>query len=49
MISVSISEAKANFSKLIRLVQAGETVMITFGRAKTPVAKIVPIEPAQMT
>ena len=33
MISVSISEAKTNFSKLIKLVQAGETVIITFGRA----------------
>jgi prevent-host-death family protein len=45
MISVSMSEARRNLYKLIELVRAGETVIITFGRSKTPVVKIVPFEP----
>lgn len=41
---VKIHEAKTNFSKLIGLVEHGETVIVQ--RGNTPVAKIVPLEAA---
>jgi prevent-host-death family protein len=44
MVRATIFEAKTNLSELIRQVQAGETVVITSGREKTPVAKLEPIE-----
>jgi antitoxin (DNA-binding transcriptional repressor) of toxin-antitoxin stability system len=47
MATATIFEAKTNLSALIRKTQAGETVIITSGRAKTPVAKLSPIEPVQ--
>ena len=40
MITATIFEAKTKLSELIRQVQAGETVVITSGREKTPVAKL---------
>jgi prevent-host-death family protein len=46
MATATIFEAKTNLSALIKKAQAGETVIITSGRSKTPVAKIAPIEPA---
>jgi prevent-host-death family protein len=46
MATATIFEAKTNLSALIKKVQAGETITITSGRSKTPVAKISPIEPA---
>ena len=39
------SEAKSNLSKLLRKAQAGETVLITSGRNKIPVARLVAIHP----
>ena len=45
MISATIFEAKTNLSALVKRARAGETVIITSGRAKTPVAKIEPIQP----
>ena len=45
MISATIYEAKTNLSELVKQAQEGETVIITSGREKTPVAKILPIEP----
>lgn len=36
--SATILEAKTNLSKLVKKAQKGETVIITSGRAKTPVA-----------
>jgi prevent-host-death family protein len=45
MATATIFEAKTNLSALIKKAQAGETVILTSGRSKTPVAKIVPIEP----
>jgi prevent-host-death family protein len=45
MTTATIFEAKTQFSKLVKLVQAGETVTITSGREKTPVAQLMPIEP----
>ncbi len=44
MVSATIFEAKTNLSELIKKVQAGETVVITSGRERTPVAKLEPIE-----
>ena len=46
MISATLSEAKANFSKLLKQVQQGEVVTITSGREKTPVARLVSLHPA---
>lgn len=42
--NVNIHEAKTHLSRLIRRVLAGEE--ITIARAGTPVARLVPIEPA---
>ena len=46
MATATIFEAKTNLSALLKKVQKGETVIITSGRAKTPVAKLEPIKPA---
>jgi prevent-host-death family protein len=46
MTTATIFEAKTNLSALLKKVQKGETVIITSGRAKTPVAKLEPIESA---
>ena len=43
--TATIFEAKTRFSELIKRAQAGETVIITSGRNKTPVAKLEPIAP----
>jgi prevent-host-death family protein len=43
MASATIFEAKTNLSELIKKAQAGEKVIITSGREKTPVAEIKPI------
>ena len=40
---VSVTEAKANFSKLLALVRAGEEVTIT--KSGVPVARLVAITP----
>jgi len=45
MVITTISEAKAQLSKLIAKVEAGQEVII--GRAGKPVAKIVPIGPGK--
>jgi prevent-host-death family protein len=45
--TATIFEAKTKLSELVRKVQKGETVIITSGREKTPVAKLVPIEPVK--
>ncbi|MGB6132100.1 MAG: type II toxin-antitoxin system prevent-host-death family antitoxin [Acidobacteriaceae bacterium] len=45
MISATIFEAKTNLSDLVKKAQAGETVIITSGRARTPVARIEAIQP----
>ncbi len=41
----AIFEAKTNLSALVKKAQSGETVIITSGRNKTPVAKLEPIVP----
>ncbi len=40
----TIFEAKTHLSELVRKAQAGETVVITSGREKTPVVKLVPVQ-----
>lgn len=47
MITATIFEAKTNLSDLVKKAQAGETVIITIGRDKTPVARLEPIHPAK--
>lgn len=47
MITATIFEAKTHLSELLKQVQAGETVIITSGRNKTPVAKLEAVQPKQ--
>lgn len=47
MVSATIFEAKTNLSKLIKQAQGGETVVITSGKERTPVAKLEAIEPVK--
>jgi prevent-host-death family protein len=44
MISATIFEAKTNLSDLVKKARKGETVIITSGRSRTPVAKLEAIE-----
>ena len=37
-------QAKTQFSKLLMMAQAGQEVVITSGREKKPVAKLIPVE-----
>jgi antitoxin (DNA-binding transcriptional repressor) of toxin-antitoxin stability system len=45
VITATIFEAKTNLSELLKKAQAGETVIITTGRDKKPVAKLEEIHP----
>ena len=45
LIRATVYEAKTNLSELIKKAQKGETVIITSGRDKTPVAKLEAIHP----
>jgi antitoxin (DNA-binding transcriptional repressor) of toxin-antitoxin stability system len=45
MITATIFEAKTNLSALVKQAQKGETVIITSGRKKTPVARLEAVEP----
>jgi antitoxin (DNA-binding transcriptional repressor) of toxin-antitoxin stability system len=45
MISATTFEAKTNLSELLRLARLGEEVQITSGRKRTPVARLVAIDP----
>jgi len=47
VITVTIFEAKTNLSELLKKVRAGETVIITSGREKTPIAKLEAIQPVE--
>lgn len=46
MIQATIFEAKTNLSELVKKAQAGDVVIITSGRNKTPVARLEAIKPA---
>ena len=41
---MTVGELKAQFSEVLDKVEQGETVEILYGRAKRPVAQIVPME-----
>jgi antitoxin (DNA-binding transcriptional repressor) of toxin-antitoxin stability system len=45
MISATIFEAKTHLSELIKKAQAGEKVIITSGRTKTPVIEFTVVHP----
>lgn len=45
MITATIFEAKTHLSELIKKAQKGEAVIITSGRAKTPIARIEAVQP----
>jgi prevent-host-death family protein len=45
MITATIFEAKTNLSELLKEAEKGEEVVITSGRAKTPVARLEAIAP----
>jgi prevent-host-death family protein len=45
MISATIFEAKTNLSELLKEAGKGEEVIITSGRAKTPIARLEAIAP----
>jgi antitoxin (DNA-binding transcriptional repressor) of toxin-antitoxin stability system len=45
VITATIFEAKTSFSSLLKQAQKGEEVVITSGRAKTPVARLEAIQP----
>lgn len=47
MSSATIFEAKTHLSQLIKQAQKGETIIITSGRDKTPVAMLVPAQPVK--
>jgi antitoxin (DNA-binding transcriptional repressor) of toxin-antitoxin stability system len=40
MVKATIFEAKTNLSALVRKAQSGETVILTSGRERTPVARL---------
>lgn len=46
MVTATMFEAKTRLSELVKRAQQGETVIITSGREKKPVARIEPFEPA---
>ena len=43
MKSLPVGEFKAQFSEVLALVQQGESVGVLYGKSKTPVAKLVPM------
>ena len=47
MVTATMFEAKTNLSELVKKAQAGETVILTSGRNKTPVAKLEAIHPVK--
>lgn len=46
MLKATIFEAKTNLSELVRRAQRGEEVLITSGRERKPVARLVGLDPA---
>jgi prevent-host-death family protein len=43
-VEYTVHEAKTHLSKLLQQAQAGETVVITSGREKTPIVRLVPVK-----
>ncbi len=44
----SVHEAKTHFSKLLQQAQAGELVVITTGREKKPIVRLVPVKASRI-
>lgn len=47
MIEATMFEAKTRLSDLVKRAQRGERIVLTTGRARTPVAEIVALKPAK--
>lgn len=47
MIIMSVGEFKTNFSQVLKKVQAGEEIHISYGRNKEIVARLMPKAPAK--
>jgi prevent-host-death family protein len=45
MVEATMFEAKTQLSELVKRAQRGERIVLTSGRAKTPVAEIVALKP----
>ena len=43
----TMHEAKTNLSKLVALARAGEEVILTSGKARVPVVRLVAVEPTE--
>jgi len=41
---MTVGELKANFSEVLEQVQQGAEIKVLYGRAKKPVARLVPME-----
>ena len=48
MITMPVAELKAQFSKVLAAVRAGERVGVLYGKSREPVAMIVPYEPVDL-
>ena len=48
MITIPVAELKAQFSKVLAAVRAGERIGILYGKSNEPVAMIVPYEPPDL-
>ena len=44
MTRMSVGQFKANFSAALELVKGGEEVEVLYGRAKQPIARLVPVD-----
>jgi antitoxin (DNA-binding transcriptional repressor) of toxin-antitoxin stability system len=47
MEAINVGELKANFSEILKKVQAGEEIAILYGKRKKVVAKLVPEIPSK--
>ena len=47
MKSLSVSELRAYFSEVLKMVQQRESFVMLYGKEKKPVARIVPIEKSE--
>jgi prevent-host-death family protein len=47
-VEYTVHEAKTHLSKLLQQAQAGETVVITSGREKTPIVRLIPVNASRL-
>ena len=48
MVTMPVAELKAQFSRVLAAVRAGERVGVLYGKSRKPVAMIVPYEPENL-